>query len=186
MLLLIYKSCLVSDTKQYTPVMLLATTGVLTRLHHGGFFMEIRVMIDGKASRKRGYSQVSHDILEQLACRRLSGTEARLLMLLIRETYGYNNHKYKYDVEGIAGRLGASVNSVYLAISKLTSDKIVKKEGEEIGINPFFSDWTREVIGKKPEPKTTNKSTTRTTNKRGGQTHSERLKNLLDKMAREG
>lgn len=135
-------------------------------------------MIDGKASRKRGYSQVSHDILEQLACRRLSGTEARLLMLLIRETYGYNQHTCRATVKELAEVLGASRDGVSRALAKLAADKIVKKEGEEIGINPFFSDWTREVIGKKPEPKTA----TKTTNKGGAKRKKGTAKDILNRV----
>jgi hypothetical protein len=63
------------------------------------------------------------------------------------------------------------------ALAKLAADNIVKKEDEEIGINPFFSDWTREVIGKKPEPKTT----TKTTNKGGAKRKKGTAKDMLDR-----
>ena len=137
MLLLVYKSCLVSDKKQYTPAMLLATTGVLTRLHRGGFFMEKRDMTNKCAL----YRCAMSDTLKHVARCDFSNTELRILMEVISDSYGWCDDWSAMPVVDLPGEPG----DVRESLSRLFTDSIlvIREEDNSYGINPNFHEWNR-------------------------------------------
>jgi phage replication O-like protein O len=108
-------------------------------------------MLDGKAIQVEdgGYTRIHNAILETLATARLSPLEFRLVLFVLRKTYGFQK---KTDVISISQfeTCGGSRPATVEAIQNLLRLKVLirqgKRNGYEYGFNKYVETWLPEVF----------------------------------------
>lgn len=71
---------------------------------------------------ENGYTKIANEILEALSRAKLNGSEFRIMMHLLRKTYGYNRKEYTASLSKIGQDIGMNRISV-----KQTMDKLLVK-----------------------------------------------------------
>lgn len=90
---------------------------------------------------------IINEIIEKLACCRLTTYEFNIVMAVIRQTYGWNR-KEAWIAGSILEKLTKiSKENCYRNVSKLTQKKILIKNGKCIGLNKNVDDWNIEKPG---------------------------------------
>lgn len=113
-----------------------------------------------------GYTRLANTLLEALASVELSGRQFRVLLAVIRLTYGYRKKADWLSAGQIAEAMNytGSITNVRTDVRSLKGRKLLRTDGRSIGINPVISDWQQS----KPEQIKTDLSIKGDQNQSGG------------------
>ncbi len=92
-----------------------------------------------------GFTKVANELIEALACQNLSGRELRIVLAIIRKTYGFQKNIDWIAREQLVELTGLTKENCSHIVSSLIRKKIIVKEGngyiKRLGINAETSEW---------------------------------------------
>lgn len=90
-----------------------------------------------------GYTQLANTLLEALAGIELSGRQYRVVLAIVRKTYGYQKKTDWLSADQIARVIGydGAATNIYSDIRTLKERNILKMDGRAIGLNTNIGDW---------------------------------------------
>lgn len=96
-------------------------------------------------------------IVEALARMNLSGREFRILLVVLRYTYGFNRKEWVFKNSFFATQTGIDAHNITNLLNVLQTKKllVIKKHGREktIGFNKYYKEWKWVEQGTFVEPK---------------------------------
>lgn len=102
-------------------------------------------MRTGKPDNTNGYTTIANELLEILALYPFTRCEYKVLLVIIRRTYGWKLKKNKLSYGIIANACGISRRQVKRTIDKLVRDNILIREssytGSVFGLNKYYLGW---------------------------------------------
>jgi phage replication O-like protein O len=94
---------------------------------------------------ENGHVKIANEIVEQLARINLSNYEWRILMVILRKTYGWNKKTDNISLSQFQESTGITTQHVAVAIKRLVKDNIIiKHNGNKImeyGLQKDYSKW---------------------------------------------
>ncbi len=93
------------------------------------------------------FTRIHNTILERLALARLSGSEYRCLLYLLRKTYGYGKKEDRIGLTQWEKGTGIKRQNVWLVLQELREKRIVymvdngPKRAQTWGFNKYFEQW---------------------------------------------
>ncbi len=90
---------------------------------------------------ENGYTRISNELLEAMAKMNLSKYEWRVLLAIIRETYGWKEKMRPISVTQIQKLTGLDRRNIGRTKIRLRLREIIKVNGLTIGINKDYSQW---------------------------------------------
>ena len=90
---------------------------------------------------ENGYTRIANEILEQLSCVQMSGTEWQFVICLFRKTYGYNKAEDWITGSQIVKMTGMKKERVSEAKKKLLQRKIVTEKRNKISFQKDYDKW---------------------------------------------
>ena len=109
---------------------------------------------------KNGYTRIANELLEAICRLNISGNEMRILLYIIRRTYGFNRSYAEIPLSDISEALGMRKNHISEALKRLTVKKIVElhpnkgTKPQTISIVKNYEKWVVESCANLPFPKT--------------------------------
>ena len=98
--------------------------------------------------KENGYTSIANELLEQLYRRRFSASQLKILLLVIRFTYGFNRKKATLSNTFIAAGTGIHEITVSKEVGTLLRDNVLKlykkpsfHSSRIIGINKDYESW---------------------------------------------
>lgn len=108
----------------------------------------------------KNYTRISNEILEALASAKLSSYEFRIIIAILRKTYGFHKKKDWISLSQFSDLTGIKLSHISRTIKKLKEKNIILKNGKITGIQKDYERWNlpKQVnvftqIGKKKLPK---------------------------------
>lgn len=98
--------------------------------------------------KENGHAQIANEILEALARTPLPGTELRLVLHVLRKTYGYGKKKDWISISQFAEALHIDTKSVCRSKKRLLGWGVVEMDGNKIGLNKNWESW--QVVASAP------------------------------------
>lgn len=97
---------------------------------------------------EKGYTRIANEILEALTKTPLNGTQFRIVILILRETYGFSRKECSISETFIASRLGIKRQNVHREIKQLfqsglliTIHEATFNSSRVIAFNKNFDEW---------------------------------------------
>lgn len=97
---------------------------------------------------ENGYTRIANEILEALAKAPLNGTQFRIVMLVVRETYGFQRKSCSLSETYIASRLKIQRQNIHREMKELFTSKVLSTIQEAtfvspriIALNKNYSEW---------------------------------------------
>ena len=99
-----------------------------------------------KADIEQGYTRLANQLIESMAQADLSGRQFRVLLVIIRKTYGFHKKTDHITASQIAETMNYSGATTHINgdIRTLEGRNIILKDGRKIGPNPATNDWKME------------------------------------------
>lgn len=98
--------------------------------------------------KEEGYSAIANELLEAVYRTNFNATELKIIMFLIRFTYGFRRKECELSLSFVSNGIGISKRYVSSSISKLISDKVLivvrnhtDTQSRVIKINKDFDKW---------------------------------------------
>ena len=98
--------------------------------------------------KENGYTSISNELLEQIYRRRFSASQLKILLLVIRFTYGFNRKTAALSNTFIAAGTGMHEITVSKEVGTLLRDNVLKlhkkptfHKSRVIGINKDYESW---------------------------------------------
>lgn len=95
-----------------------------------------------------GFTKLENDILEDLMKRRFNGTQYRILLAVLRYTFGFQRNNHEMSLKFIAEATGIDRSRVKKDLNKLIEDKVIKVVQEAsfnstriIALNETLGEW---------------------------------------------
>lgn len=99
--------------------------------------------------KENGYTQIANEILERLCYPGINGSEYRVLLLVIRKTYGFNKKKDLISLSQFEKLTLMKRAQAIETIRSLLEKKILLKEDGKFVFNKNYDEW---VVGKRLLP----------------------------------
>jgi len=97
---------------------------------------------------ENGFTRIANELLEAICKLNLSSTQWQVLMLIIRETYGYQRKECEFGLSKIAEVTGADRGNISKALKALIYRNILteyrkneSKSARILGLNKDFDSW---------------------------------------------
>lgn len=90
---------------------------------------------------ENGYTRIANELVEQFCKLDISNQEYRVLMAIIRLTYGFKKKEAKIRNKQIVELTGISKQHVYHTMKKLISRLIVAQTGYFLRLNKNYDEW---------------------------------------------
>jgi phage replication O-like protein O len=84
---------------------------------------------------QNGYTKIANELLEAICRLNISGNEMRILLYIIRRTYGFNRKFSEIPLSDIASAVGMRNEHVSKALKRLSSRKIIELHANK-GVKP--------------------------------------------------
>jgi len=97
-----------------------------------------------------GYTCIAHELLEQLCRVNLSKYESRVLLLVIRKTYGHHKKTDRIALSIIAEGTGLDKGNAGRALRSLRERNIIAAEGNQIGVQKNHEKWLKVSVKTPP------------------------------------
>ncbi|MFB4258943.1 replication protein [Shouchella clausii] len=95
--------------------------------------------------REDGYTGIANEILEQLAKVRLNGTQMRIVLAVIRFTYGFKRKEHPLSVNFLAAAIDSNKRNVQRELESLIKQRVLlaSQVGRTrlLGINKNYEEW---------------------------------------------
>jgi len=96
---------------------------------------------------ENGYTRIANEILERLSFAGINGSEYRILLVVVRKTYGFNKKKDMISLSQYENATKMGRKEVVETIKDLVGKKILIKKDN---IYQFNKNWEEWVVGKRP------------------------------------
>lgn len=93
------------------------------------------------ANLEDGYTRIANDLLEAVMCADLTARQLKVVMAIIRKTYGFGKKLDRITNTQIAEMTGIHHTHVCKAKNEMIAMNIVISSGNKIGINKDFTEW---------------------------------------------
>lgn len=99
---------------------------------------------------RNGYTRIANELLEAICRLNISGNEMRILLYIIRRTYGFNRTYAEMPLSEISAAVGMRKNHISEAIKKLSAKKIIElhpskgPKPQTISIVKNYEEWAVE------------------------------------------
>ena len=105
---------------------------------------------------EHGHTRIANELLEQLALVPMSGVCLRVVLYVIRVTYGYGRKDAPMSIVDIATNTSSTRSYVSEALNWLEGSKIITRNGRNIGIQKDWEQWksVRKCGRKRPQTPT--------------------------------
>lgn len=104
-------------------------------------------MANGSPQIEEGHTRIANELLEVLANTRMPSIGFRVVLWVIRNTYGWRNLYCSATFYKIGAEIGVRDDRVGAAVrSLLRSNVLVKNEAGEIGLQKRYLDWGRDPL----------------------------------------
>jgi len=102
--------------------------------------------------KENGYTAIANEIIERLYSVTLSGSEYRILLCILRKTYGWHKKIDEIYLSQLVTETKLSRKQVCEVINKLVTKRLLvkhKKSTNEYGLNKNYDDWlvTERLLG---------------------------------------
>lgn len=94
---------------------------------------------------KDGYTRIANELLDAVLSAELTARQLKIVMAVIRKTYGFNKKSDRITNTQIADITGIHHTHVCKAKNELLERKILITNGREIGVNKVVSEWKNEI-----------------------------------------
>lgn len=91
-----------------------------------------------------GYTRIANELLEALAGAKLNGSELKVLLAIIRMTYGYQVKTNKVTVRQLANITDLSTRGIEGTLATLANRKIIIRDRSKTQINKRYKEWKTE------------------------------------------
>ncbi|MGO2337463.1 replication protein [Providencia sp.] len=118
-----------------------------------------------------GYTKLANELLESLSCCNLTARQFRVMLALIRKTYGFAKKNDRIADSQLADVSGLSRQNVNKAKKELISMNYIILEGNKIGVNKEVSAWKNQSRDSVSNLKTKNVSNLETNEVSSLETH---------------
>ncbi len=116
---------------------------------------------------ENGYTKIANELLEKIAALPISGSEFRVLLYVMRKTYGWGKKSDMISLSQFARGTGLPRRNVIRAIQSLVVKRPLIKDGSTYKLNKKWHQW---LVVKRPPPSGQNgRSSGQTTTKSSGQ-----------------
>ena len=92
-----------------------------------------------------GYTRIANELLEATLSADLTVRQLKIVIAVIRKTYGFNKKTDHITNTQIAALTGIHHTHICKAKNELLDRKILVMIGREIGVNKVFSEWKNEI-----------------------------------------
>lgn len=100
------------------------------------------------AQLENGYTRIANEIMDQISRTKLNGTQFRIVMTVLRYTYGFNRKEHAMSVSFLANATGLNKRQVQRELGVLVNASIILVVKEAtfsspavIGFNKHFDQW---------------------------------------------
>lgn len=90
---------------------------------------------------ENGYTKISNELLDVLACSDLLNANGRVFMFIMRYTYGFNKKEHKMTASFIAEGTQLSERSVKYALANLRKMNVINRANSCTGIQKDWELW---------------------------------------------
>jgi len=115
--------------------------------------------------KENGYTQVANEILEHLYQPGINGSELKMLLFIVRKTYGYQKRNDIIPLTQFEKGLNAKRSNVVKTIKSLVKKRLLHKKESRYMLNKNWEEW---VVVKRLPP-----HSSQLTTKTSSQTHNE-------------
>lgn len=105
------------------------------------FRPELKVVESKVADLDNGYTRIANELLEAVMCADLTARQLKVVMAIIRKTYGFGKKLDRITNTQIAEMTGIHHTHVCKAKNEMIAMNIVISSGNKIGINKDFTEW---------------------------------------------
>lgn len=91
--------------------------------------------------KENGYTAISNELLEQIYKLPLNGSEFRILLVVIRKTYGYHKKVDNISLTQFQKHTGIIRNNVCRSLKTLVSALILAKSDNGYSLNKNYDEW---------------------------------------------
>ena len=102
-------------------------------------------MQDASPQLENGYTRIANELLEAFAKYPFNATEYKIVLFVVRKTYGWKQKEALISYGAIAKELNADIRYIKRLMNKLIQDKVIFKEKldrqNSIGINKNYKAW---------------------------------------------
>jgi len=99
----------------------------------------------GSPQIENGYLRIANELYDALLAHNLTGRQFKIVMAVLRKTYGYNKKKDDLSASQIGAICGIARNHVTEELNRLTELRVITKSageyGSVIGINKNHWEW---------------------------------------------
>jgi len=100
----------------------------------------------GNPQKENGYTAIANEIIENLSkFTKISGMELRILLTVIRYTYGYNRKESELSLKFLAKAVNSSPRSVLRAIQKLEKLNMLERKDSFIRFIKNYNLWGKGI-----------------------------------------
>ena len=108
---------------------------------------------------QNGYTRIANELLEAICRLNISGNELRILLFIVRRTYGFGKSSADISLSEISEATGVRRNHVLRALKKLSDAKIITRQTDRtkpqsISIEKNYEEWSVESCASLLLPKT--------------------------------
>ncbi|MDF7382837.1 replication protein [Proteus mirabilis] len=93
------------------------------------------------ANLEDGYTRIANDLFEAVMCADLTARQLKVVMAIIRKTYGFGKKLDRITNTQIAEMTGIHHTHVCKAKNEMIAMNIIISSGNKIGINKDFTEW---------------------------------------------
>jgi len=90
---------------------------------------------------ENGYTQIANEILDALAKVKMSSYQQRVMISIIRKTYGYHKKIDRIAISQLVEMTGIHKAHISRTIKELIQRNIVTRTGNKIGFNKDYTGW---------------------------------------------
>jgi phage replication O-like protein O len=139
--------------------------------------------------KENGYTPIANELMEALSQPGINGSEYRILLTIIRKTYGYHKKRDRISLSQFEQLTSMDRKQAVETIKALVGKKIIVKDGGFYRLNKNWEEW---VVGKRPLHRGSGQKTTAASGqkptKSSGQlpTHKRKKETITKENGREG
>ena len=89
-----------------------------------------------------GYTRIANELLEAIAFHDFTKRQYKVLMAVLRKTFGYQKKMDWISGEQLAGATGLPDTRARAVVRELVAKNVLVKKGRHVGINTVLSDWS--------------------------------------------
>lgn len=102
-------------------------------------------MAKGNPQVENGYTKIANELIEALSSAKLNGSEFKVVLAIIRKTYGYNSKVKDISLVELTEATGLNHKAVSRTLNALKARRIIFRNNSRTGINKHYKEWLGSV-----------------------------------------